>query len=143
MASWGTCEFRALRELNERVKQAATEAEMDGFYTGLLDDMAGGLIKMVVRETPCKTHQLQHGWLRTKAVRRGKNYEAEIYNNVEYASWVENGHRTRLNKKTGERHWVEGVHMLRKSVFAYQRAAPAYIKKKTEEFLRGMMEAGQ
>ena len=42
MASWGSCAFHELRDLNERIKAAASESEMDAFYTGLLDEMMNG-----------------------------------------------------------------------------------------------------
>ena len=44
MASWGSCDFHELRDLNERIKAAASEQEMDAFYTGLLDEMMNGLL---------------------------------------------------------------------------------------------------
>ncbi len=31
MASWGSCDFHELRDLNERIKAAASEQEMDAF----------------------------------------------------------------------------------------------------------------
>ena len=38
MASWGSCDFHELRDLNERIKAAASEQEMDAFYTGTESD---------------------------------------------------------------------------------------------------------
>ena len=142
MASWGRCDFRELKELNERIQRAASQQQMDEFYTDLQDDMMNDLHNAVQDRTPFITHHLERSWRHTKSVRKGKNYEAEIYNNVEYAPWVENGHRTRLNKKTGKRRWYEGRHMLRNSVLEYQRKAPAHIKKESEAFLREMMGVG-
>ncbi len=139
MANWGSCDFRELKELNERIQRAASQQQMDKFYIDLQDDMMNALERAVKHRTPRYTGHLRRSWQRTKSVRKGKNYEATIYNNVEYAPWVENGHRTRLNRKTGERRWVKGRYMLRRSVLEYQRKAPAHIKIKSEEFLRKMM----
>ena len=44
MASWGSCDFHELRDLNERIKAAASEPEMDKFYTELLDKMMNDLL---------------------------------------------------------------------------------------------------
>lgn len=148
MASWGKCEFRELKELNERIKQAASQPQVDKFYTEMLDDMVNELQKNVIHRTPPgPTGLLERSWFRTKSVRKDKNYEAEVYNNVEYAPWVENGHRQqpgRYVKAIGKRlvrSWVPGKFMLRNSVLEYQRKAPAHIKKKSEAFLREMMGA--
>lgn len=146
MASWGSCDFHELRDLNERIKAAASEQEMDAFYTGLLDEMMNGLLKNVKRRTPYKDEHLKRNWFITHARRSGKHYRAEIYNNIEYAPWVENGHRQEIGRyvpaigKRLVRGFVEGKHMLRDGLFDLQRAAPNYIKTKSEEFLSRMME---
>lgn len=93
MASWGSCDFHELRDLNERIKAAASEQEMDAFYTGLLDEMMNGLLTDVKELTPVDRGHLRRNWFITKAKRSGKVYHADIYNNIEYAPFVENGHR--------------------------------------------------
>lgn len=52
MASWGSCDFHELRDLNERIKAAASEPEMDKFYTELLDKMMNDLLADVIELTP-------------------------------------------------------------------------------------------
>ena len=138
MASWGSCDFHELRDLNERIKAAASEPEMDAFYTGLLDEMMNGLLKNVKKVTPYKTEHLKRNWFITHARRSGKHYRAEIYNNVFYAPYVENGHR--IVHKGVTHGFVEGKYMLRDSLFDLQKAAPDFIKTKSEEFLSRMME---
>lgn len=63
-----------------------------------------------------------------------KGYEAIIYSNVNYAGYVEFGHRKRNNKG-----WVEGRFWLSKSEEQIVREAPAMIQAKLESFLREMM----
>ena len=147
MASWGSCDFHELRDLNERIKAAASEQEMDKFYTELLDEMMKGLLKNVIHQTPPgPSGHLHRNWFVTKAKRSGKHYRAEIYNNIEYAPYVENGHRQEVGRyvpaigKRLVRSFVEGKHMLRDSLFDLQKAAPDFIKTKSEEFLSRMME---
>ena len=94
MASWGSCDFHELRDLNERIKAAASEPEMDAFYTGLLDEMMNGLLTDVKELTPVDRGHLRRNWFITKAKRSGKVYHADIYNNIEYAPYVENGRRS-------------------------------------------------
>ena len=86
MASWGSCDFHELRDLNERIKAAASEPEMDKFYTELLDKMMNDLLADVIERTPPgPSGHLHRNWFTTKARRSGKHYRAEIYNNIEYA----------------------------------------------------------
>ena len=82
MASWGNCDFHELRDLNERIKAAASEPEMDAFYTGLLDEMMNGLLTDVKELTPVDRGHLRRNWFITKAKRSGKVYHADIYNNI-------------------------------------------------------------
>lgn len=147
MASWGSCDFHELRDLNERIKAAASEPEMDKFYTELLDKMMNDLLADVIELTPPgPSGHLHRNWFTTKARRSGKHYRAEIYNNIEYAPCVENGHRQEVGRYVpaiGKRlvnSFVEGRHMLRNGMFDLQKAAPDIIKTKSEEFLSRMME---
>lgn len=99
MASWGSCDFHELRDLNERIKAAASEPEMDKFYTELLDKMMNDLLADVIERTPPgPSGHLHRNWFTTKARRSGKHYRAEIYNNIEYAPYVENGHRQEVGR---------------------------------------------
>lgn len=138
MAAWGSCDFHELRDLHERIKAAASEQKMDAFYTGLLDEMMNGLLTDVKERTPVDSGHLRRNWFITHARRSGKHYRAEIYNNIEYAPYVENGHRIVRNGVTHD--FVDGKYMLRDSLFDLQRAAPDFIKTKSEEFLSRMLE---
>ena len=112
---------------------------MDAFYTGLLDKMMNDLLADVIERTPPgPSGHLHRNWFTTKARRSGKHYRAEIYNNVFYAPYVENGHR--IVHKGVTHGFVEGKHMLRDSLFDLQKKAPDFIKTKSEEFLSRMME---
>lgn len=57
----------------------------------------------------------------------------EITNPVEYASYVEYGHRTR-----GGKGWVNGRFMLTKSAEEIQNAAPQIIESKLKKELGGI-----
>lgn len=60
----------------------------------------------------------------------GKVYTVEVINPVEYASYVEFGHRTRNHKD-----WVDGQYMLKISSDIVDRAAPQVVQKIIEKFL--------
>ena len=62
----------------------------------------------------------------------GNDYVIEIVNPVEYASYVEFGHRTRNH--TG---WVEGHFMLTISEDEIRKSAPNILEKKLKTYLKG------
>ena len=61
----------------------------------------------------------------------GNDYVIEIINPVEYASYVEFGHRTRNHKG-----WVEGQFMLTISEDEIRKSAPNILEKKLEKYLK-------
>lgn len=63
----------------------------------------------------------------------GNEYVINIINPVEYASYVEYGHRTANHKG-----WVKGRFMMTTSVKELQTAAPKIIEKKVQKFLEGV-----
>ena len=66
----------------------------------------------------------------------GDYYEIEIINPVEYASYVEFGHRTRNGG------WVEGQHMLTISEERLKQIAPRVLEKMLYQKLREVIEHG-
>ena len=68
-------------------------------------------------------------------------YKRQIYNNTEYAPWVENGHRIVRNGETVG--WREGIFMLRLSVLEIERLAPEVIGKRSDKFLKQLMEGSK
>lgn len=62
----------------------------------------------------------------------GTDYVIEIINPVEYASYVEYGHRTRNHKG-----WVEGKFMLTISEDEIRNSAPNILQKKLKNYLKG------
>ena len=87
---------------------------------GMLDDMESGFVKElqklvekhggillrnIKQRTPVDTGQLRRSW----ELEKGDLY-VKLYNNVEYAQFVEFGHRTR-----GGKSYIEGVYMLKTS----------------------------
>lgn len=61
-------------------------------------------------------------------------YEVEVINPVQYADYVEKGHRTR-----GGKSWVPGRFFLKFSEEEIQAIAPALVQKRIEQKLKEMM----
>ena len=71
----------------------------------LIEKHGGILLRNTKMKTPVDTGQLRRSW----ELEKGDLY-VKLYNNVEYAQFVEFGHRTR-----GGKSYVEGVYMLKKT----------------------------
>ena len=71
----------------------------------LVEKHGGILLRNTKKLTPVDTGQLRSSW----ELEKGDLY-VKVYNNVEYAQFVEFGHRTR-----GGKSYVEGVYMLKTS----------------------------
>jgi phage gpG-like protein len=116
-------------------------------------ELAARLLALVIPRTPVgqypkgsgkKGGTLRRGWTGQRKVssaaeyakslpvtKTGNTYTVAVENPVEYASYVEFGHRTRNGHG-----WVEGQYFLTLSEQELQRIAPAVIEKKLEKKLR-------
>jgi len=74
-------------------------------------------VREVKRETPHITGNLKRRW-RSRVEKQGGDIQVIIENDVEYAPYVNNGHRiVRGGKTVG---FKEGKHMLEEGIAAYQ-----------------------
>ncbi|MCF6515559.1 HK97 gp10 family phage protein [Lactobacillus sp. S2-2] len=83
---------------NKLVHQVETKVNAISNYT----------IANTKKRTPVDTGTLRRGWTKSKVQWSGRSVGFTISNNVEYASFLEYGHRTR-----GGNGWVSGRFMLR------------------------------
>ncbi len=155
MAKWGNCDFSGFKKLAKQFDKL-TPNQKDEFYTSCCKALAARLLAAVIPRTPVGQYPatsgkqggtLRRGWtsktaggsaasaaayaqsLQVKKI--GSMYQVEIVNPVEYASYVEYGHRTA--NKTG---WVEGKFMLTLSEQELQKIAPKVLEKRLEAYLK-------
>lgn len=145
MARNGTFNFQDFERVKENLEKL-NQAQVDTFIDSCAKELAARLLAKVIKRTPVgvypnssgkKGGTLRRGWTGEKnqsAVAYansltihhfGDAYVIEIINPVEYASYVEFGHRTRNHKG-----WVNGRFMLTISEQEVQQSAPAIIQKK-------------
>lgn len=158
MARWGRCDFRQLKNLQEKLNKLQRN-DMEAFCKEVAKELAARLLAKVIRRTqpgvyPASTGKvggtLRRGWTaKTEAeakaggnvkasdyanslpiTKTGNVYEIEIINPVHYASFVEYGHRTRNHKG-----WVQGKFMLTKSEIELDAQAPKILEKKLMKYL--------
>lgn len=93
------------KELSRSVKRIGTQA-----------------IRTVKSNTPVDTGHLRRSWRVKDAGFQGSGWVIEIKNGIEYASYVENGHRTR-----GGKSWVAGQFFMKNSLNAINSQLPDLI----------------
>jgi hypothetical protein len=142
--------FRGLEKFADKLNSLNDE-QVNQFNESAIKELAARLLRKVILKTPVgkypketgkKGGTLRRGWTgqksSTSAVnfadnltvkKEGGNYIIEIINPVEYASYVEFGHRTRDHKG-----WVEGRFMLTMSEQELEADAPRILENKLNKF---------
>ncbi|ACQ51851.1 HK97 gp10 family phage protein [Clostridium botulinum] len=77
---------------------------------------------------------LRRNWQVGNVIKQGDAYIVEIFNNTEYASYVEYGHRTKNHKG-----WVEGRFMATISMQEIERQLPKFLERKQVELLNQIL----
>lgn len=155
MATWGSCDFHELEDFKKRLENI--DADKQKFLESCVNELAQRMLSKVIKRTPVGVYEegsgktggtLRRGWTGNESsnakkyadsisVRKsGSNYTIEIVNPVEYASYVEYGHRTRNHKG-----WVPGKFMMTISEKEVNNLAPALLQKKLEKFLKEVFNA--
>lgn len=167
MAKWGSCDFRDLKNFRDRLESLTGGGEADAFCRSCATELAQRLLRKVTKRTPAGSYEviqyvkkdgstltynegrnggnLRRSWKIGIVEKQGNQYVIEVYNPVEYASYVEYGHRQepgRFVPHIGKRlksSWVPGQFFLTISEKEIQKAAPAILEKKLYDFLKGVV----
>ena len=128
----------------------------DKFVEACAKELAARLLRRVVKRTPVgeypkssgkKGGTLRRGWTGEKRSSAqnyadsltvhhfGDTYVIEIVNPVEYASYVEYGHRTANHKG-----WVKGRFMMTISEQELEKIAPKVLENKIKKYLGGCLK---
>lgn len=157
MSRMGHFDLRELRRLQERLNRV-DEAEINAFLEACVKELAARLLAKVIKRTPVGQYPansgktggtLRRGWTSAGTGNSNARQYAEsltvhqyggylvieIINPVEYASYVEFGHRTASH--TG---WVPGRFMMTISEQEIQNIAPAVLERKINKFIREHMQ---
>ena len=159
MTRWGNVDYRQLKKLQKDMEKLE-KAYHTEFFEAAAKELAARLLAKVIKRTPTRKPEncppgvnggtLQRGWTaktyneaksggssNTKSfvdslqiTKVGGTYQIEIINPVEYASYVEYGHRTRDHKG-----WVAGHFMLTISEQELDAVAPKILEKKLMKFM--------
>lgn len=151
MARNGNVNFSDLENFRQKLEQNLSGDQVDLFIEACAKELAARLLAKVIKRTPVgqypsssgkKGGTLRRGWTNgesqaanayadsLKVNHFGDTYVIEIINPVEYASYVEFGHRTRNHEG-----WVEGKFMLTISEQEIESDAPKILENKLKKKL--------
>ena len=144
MAQWGNVEFSDLVALRDKFEML--QNTVDDFCIQVTKEIAQIVIDNAIKRTPVDTSKLVKAWNTENLKKEGTVYKIEIVNPLEYAEFVEFGHRQtpgRYVKAIGKRlkkSWVQGKFMLTLTERDLQRNLDKIIREKVDAFI---MEALQ
>ena len=155
MARWGTVDYKQLQQFSQKLEQLQ-QVDVDQFCRDMVKELAARLLRKAVKRTPVDTGTLRRGWTSKtqeeaesgatvgvkayvdslKINRFDNSLVIELPNPVEYAPYVEYGHRQtpgRYVPQIGKRlkeGWVKGRFMLTISVQELEHQMPPLLEKK-------------
>lgn len=109
---------------------------VQGFCEDTAAELGNRTLAEAKNNVAVDTGELRQGYYTVPVKRIGNIYESSTKNNVPYASYEENGHRTRL-RKDGTRGWVVGSFTLLKATKKVEKQAPRIIKARWKQFIGG------
>lgn len=122
----------ALKQLRNKIKDFTKRQKIE-LCEKIAKETALLLLRRVRYRTPVKTGNLRRNWSRSgRQIKNG--YQETVFNQTEYAAYVEFGHRKPKNNG-----WVDGKYMLTKSEKEisdiYQKIAEKQVNKALERLL--------
>ncbi len=153
MGKMGNFNIDGLKKFRDELNELQNP---DKFVEACAKELAARLLRLVVKRTPMgeypkssgkKGGTLRRGWTGGKRSSAqnyadsltvhhfGDTYIIEIVNPVEYASYVEYGHRTANHKG-----WVKGKFMMTISEQELEKIAPKVLENKIKKYLGGCLK---
>ena len=153
MARYGKLNIKELKKFQEDLQKLQ---DPDAFVEACAKELAARLLAKVIKRTPVGQYPkgsgkmggtLRRGWTGQKrgsatdyanslAIEHiGNLYKIDIINPVEYASYVEYGHRTADHSG-----WVNGQFMMTISEQELQAIAPQVLENKIRKYLNEVMK---
>ena len=134
-------DIKQLEAFRDRIKDL--DAEREAFMVSTVKNLAARLLRKVILRTPTDTGQLKNSWTVEKVTKEGTSYKVTIINSMNYASYVEFGHRQEevgrfvpVLKKRLVKPWVKGRFMLTISESELEGQIEGIIAKRIENWLR-------
>jgi hypothetical protein len=158
-------DYRQFEDLLDSFKQVQKQHE--AFLRKFLTEMGMRALAQTKKLTPVDTGNLRNRWELSQVYRNGDSLYIVLFNPVEYASHIEDGHRQRkrflpikyledspanakmvasIKQKYGDdvdgvmlqEKWIPGHHMARISIAKIEREIPKRYEKALQQFMKGL-----
>lgn len=134
MGKMGKFDMKGLKDLQKQLEKLSPP---DEFVEAFANELAQRLYRELIVNTPYITHTLQRGWT-IKSIRKEKDtFIVEIVNPVEYASYVNYGHRTIKVDGYG---WCPGIFFVEQAESNIDKISKPLLEKRMNEYLGKLME---
>ncbi|BDR86129.1 HK97 gp10 family phage protein [Clostridium tetani] len=143
MSRMGSFDYSDFKNMAKRFNKALDERVIERWIKEFLLKMAFRAERKIKKRTPVGVYpegsgktggNLRRNWQVGSIEKHGDSYVVEIFNNTEYASYVEYGHRTRNHSG-----WIEGRFMATISMQEIERQLPKFLEKKQVELLEQIL----
>ena len=121
-----TFDVSSLKDFKDQLKGFG--GIVDGIIQEALEECVAREMRMTKKLTPVATSTLRKAWRITDVKKDGDTYQVTLYNNTDYADYVEFGHRTRDHKN-----WVPGKFMLTVSERQIEKVMEEIVNRHLEE----------
>ena len=111
-----------------RVELKGFGDKIDGVIIEALNECVAREMRGVKTITPVDTGNLRRSWRISEIKKKGNSFEVTLFNNTDYADYVEFGHRTRDHKS-----WVPGKFMLTLSEREIEKQIEKIVDRHLEE----------
>ena len=129
MGKMGKVNMKGLKDLQKQLEKLSPPEE---FVEAYAKELAQRLYRELIQNTPYITHTLQRGWSIGSVHKCNGGYMVEIVNPVEYASYVNYGHRT--VKKDGYG-WSPGLFFMEKAMGNVEEISKPLLEERMNEYL--------
>lgn len=152
-------DLTAIIRWRDAFQQVLDDGEIDKFVRQSLHYIANRALDKIIKRTPVNIGTLRRNWKLGPITETSDGYMIEVYNNTEYASFVENGFRShwvpghwegnifvyepgaKEGMQVGKRNgWVTGRFMMKISMNEIEKGLPKYLERRQREFLQILMK---
>lgn len=151
---WGDVDITQLKKIQSELNKLE-KTDINKFCEQMANEIAQRLLRRVKQRTPVGVYEeegktggtLRRNWSISKNVtKHGNSYTIEIINPIEYASYVEYGHRQEVGRfvpaigKKLVNPWVEGKFMLTISEAELESITPKLLQTRLNQMLKGKLK---
>lgn len=117
MSSFGELDDKQFQRYADKVGDAVRTQAILETIKKRTDIVSNFALREIKKTTPIgKSRNLSRSWSKSDIMYFRKNVTVKISNSMEYASFVENGHRKKSSAKASNGNWVEGKFMMKNAL---------------------------